>query len=151
MDRKLLETAFDAGWWAAKSENIYSQDQEREEFLADLHTQPQASEGEAVRWFGDKNYDPTEAMIDAGLYHNHRHNPESNMIASFKAMMSQAEIDGLVTYTHPAPDALRVAVEKLRDQYKDQMRFCDIEPLPYFREFVQRLDAALQAEQKGGA
>lgn len=117
----------------------------------DYDQPPAREDAQPVAWFGDKNYEPTEAMIDAGLHHNHRSNSEANMISSFKEMMMQAEIDGLVSYTNPAPDALRVAVEKLRDQYKDQMRFCDIEPLPYFREFVQRLDAALQAEQKGGA
>ncbi|HBV13397.1 MAG TPA: hypothetical protein DEB60_09775 [Brevundimonas sp.] len=61
------------------------------------------------------------------------------------------EVIAIGPITHPAPEALRVAVEKIRDQYKDQIRFCDIEPLPYFREFVRRLDVALQAEQKGGA
>lgn len=53
-------------------------------------------EGGAV-WFGAKDYEPTDAMIDAGEYHNHRHNPLTNLVASFKAMMEQAEIDGLVS------------------------------------------------------
>lgn len=41
------------------------------------------------------------------------------------------------------------AIEKVRDGYKSQMKFCDIEPLPYFREFVRRIDAALGAERAG--
>lgn len=134
MDRKLLETAFDAGWWAAKSENIYSQDQEREEFLADLHTQPQASEdAQPVAWRCSREW--TSDGLGKWQYHDGPPNP-SHLARNVQAL-----------FLHPAPDALRVAVEKVRDQYKNQMRFCDIEPLPYFREFVQRLDAALQAEQ----
>jgi hypothetical protein len=42
-------------------------------------------------------------------------------------------------------DSLREAVEKVRDGYKSQMQFCDIEPLGYFREFVSRIDRALAA------
>ena len=42
-------------------------------------------------------------------------------------------------------DALRESVKTLRDGYASQMKFCDIEPLPYFREFVRRLDAILKA------
>lgn len=41
------------------------------------------------------------------------------------------------------------AIEKVRDGYKSQMKFCDIEPLPYFREFVRRIEAALGAERVG--
>jgi hypothetical protein len=37
----------------------------------------------------------------------------------------------------------RVGVVKIRDGYVSQMKFCDIEPLPYFREFVRRLDALI--------
>ena len=44
--------------------------------------------------------EPTDAMIDAGLEFNHRHNSAENMIASFKAMLAQAEIDGLI-YASP--------------------------------------------------
>ena len=53
---------------------------------------------------------PTERMIEAGLDHNHRHNSTENMIASFQAMLAQAEIDGLI-YTRPVawPDSEAVA------------------------------------------
>lgn len=38
---------------------------------------------------------------------------------------------------------MREAVEAVRDGYKSQMKFCDIEALGYFREFVRRIDNAL--------
>ena len=34
--------------------------------------------------------EPTEEMIEAGLYFNHRHNSESNMIDSYKEMVLEA-------------------------------------------------------------
>lgn len=51
-----------------------------------------------VTWLGRGDYEPTEAMIEAGEWHNHRHNGQDNMIASFKAMMQQAEIEGLIRF-----------------------------------------------------
>lgn len=34
-------------------------------------------------------------------------------------------------------------LEKLRDRYKSQMKFCDIEPLPYFRDFASQLEVII--------
>lgn len=56
-----------------------------------------------VVWSGRGDYEPTEAMIEAGEWHNHRHNSLDNMVASFKAMMQQAEIDGLVSFIDGGP------------------------------------------------
>lgn len=39
---------------------------------------------------------------------------------------------------------LREEILKIKAGYESQMKFCDIEPLPYFREFVRRLDKALK-------
>lgn len=39
--------------------------------------------------------------------------------------------------------AMKEAIEAVRDGYKSQMKFCDIEALGYFREFVRRIDNAL--------
>lgn len=44
------------------------------------------------------------------------------------------------------PDAVREAITKVRDGYASQMKFCDIEALDYFREFVRRIDTALRTE-----
>lgn len=50
-------------------------------------------------------------------------------------------------------EELAEAITKIRDTYKRQMQFCDIEPLGYYREFVRKLDAALSryeaSKQKG--
>lgn len=77
--------------------------------LTAWNTRP--SVGEPV--FGRAALDnPTERMIDAGLEHNHRHNSAENMVASFKAMVAQAEIDGdIATGTRPSvvPDREGVA------------------------------------------
>lgn len=40
-------------------------------------------------------------------------------------------------------EAVLEAVRKVRDGYASQAKFADHEPASYFREFVQRLDAAL--------
>jgi hypothetical protein len=45
---------------------------------------------------------------------------------------------------HSTSEGRVEAVRKVRDGYASQMKFCDIEALGYFREFVRRLDAALQ-------
>ena len=37
-------------------------------------------------------------------------------------------------------------VRKVRDQYADQARFADIEPAVWFREFVSRLDKAVEGQ-----
>jgi hypothetical protein len=41
------------------------------------------------------------------------------------------------------------AVRKVRDGYASQAKFCDIEALPYFREFIRRIDVALSACEGG--
>lgn len=43
----------------------------------------------------------------------------------------------------PQREAVLEAVRKVRDGYASQAKFADHEPASYFREFVQRLDAAL--------
>ena len=96
----------------------------------EAEAQNEGAAGETVEWLGGGNYEPTKAMIEAGLDHNHRHNSEANMVASFKSMMVQAEIDGLINPAHPSPtpaaDADRVreaiiqAVSKgLDNEWKD--------------------------------
>lgn len=37
------------------------------------------------------------------------------------------------------------AIKKVRDGYVSQMKFCDIEAMGYFREFVRRIDKALSS------
>tara|TARA_R110000851_G_C13100092_1_gene568095 strand:- start:1863 stop:2384 length:522 start_codon:yes stop_codon:yes gene_type:complete len=39
--------------------------------------------------------------------------------------------------------AILVRVRKVRDGYADQAKFADVDPAAYFREFVRRLDAAV--------
>lgn len=68
-----------------------------------------------VTWQGAGDYEPTEAMVSAGEETNHRNNSTDNMIASFKAMMMQAEIDGLVRFSSEpvkaaSPEGAAVAV-----------------------------------------
>jgi hypothetical protein len=41
-------------------------------------------------------------------------------------------------------ERFRKEIEKVRADYVSRMKFCDIEPLPYFRDFVRRIDASLQ-------
>ena len=82
--------------------------------LSALRNRTSEPEAGAVAWFGDGQYEPTEAMIEAGL-ETCRPGNHANMIASFKSMMQQAELDGLVV-AHPAPataDKLKVAKETL--------------------------------------
>jgi len=38
---------------------------------------------------------------------------------------------------------LLTAITKVRDGYRGQMKFCDIEAVEYFREFVRRIDDAI--------
>ena len=42
----------------------------------------------------------------------------------------------------------KAAILKVRDGYASQMKFCDIEALGYFREFVRRIDEALSRTQE---
>lgn len=42
----------------------------------------------------------------------------------------------------------KAAILKVRDGYKSQMKFCDIEALGYFREFVRRIDEAISRTQE---
>jgi hypothetical protein len=63
-------------------------------------SQDERAAGKSVCWVGNGSYEPTEAMIKAGLHYNHRSNPEANMVDSFKNMMMQAGIDGLITYVY---------------------------------------------------
>lgn len=71
-----------------------------------------------------------------------------------------AEVERLLTADRENTELLEAAIEgqsywqaraeavaKVRDGYKSQMKFCDIEALGYFREFVRRLDAALADPQ----
>jgi len=72
-------------------------------------------------WNGSTDYEPTDAMIEAGLYTNHRNNSEANMVASFKAMMQQAEIDGLVSVTAEAlsrPSRMAASSDHIADAGK---------------------------------
>lgn len=41
--------------------------------------------------------------------------------------------------------ALADALRKMRNQYFSQMKFADVEPAAYFREFVRKLDQILAA------
>lgn len=43
-------------------------------------------------------------------------------------------------------EATIAALRKVRDGYASQMKFCDIEALGYFREFVRRIDTALSGD-----
>jgi len=45
---------------------------------------------------------------------------------------------------------LRDAILKVRAGYLTQMKFCDIEALGYFREFVRRIDEALSDSDRRG-
>lgn len=72
--------------------------------------------------------------------------------AELNAVVSQRLLDIARCYMEKAvaaQSARIAAIEKVRDGYKSQMKFCDIEPLPYFREFVRRIEAALGAERAG--
>lgn len=40
------------------------------------------------------------------------------------------------------------AVRAVREGYVSQMKFCDIEAMGYFREFVRRIDQALSTHRK---
>ncbi len=63
-------------------------------------------EEQAIGWLTNNNYEPTEAMMQAGLETNHRHNSPDNLRRSFKEMMLQAELDGLVRmHFRPTPSA----------------------------------------------
>lgn len=54
-------------------------------------------------------------------------------------------VQALAKHRHEQTSAFRSQIEKVRDGYKSQMKFCDIEAMGYFREFVRRIDAALDA------
>jgi hypothetical protein len=45
---------------------------------------------------------------------------------------------------------LRTEITRVRDAYRGQMKFCDIEAFGYFREFVRRLDDALASVAGAG-
>lgn len=44
---------------------------------------------------------------------------------------------------------LEADIRKVRDGYASQMKFCDIEALGYFREFLRRIDAVLPSPPEG--
>lgn len=70
-------------------------------------------------------------IIRSGRFDDH---PYTQAFAAHR----EAAIAPLVEMLEEAERALE-AVARVEDQYRDQMKFCDIDPLPYFREFTERL------------
>ena len=71
-----------------------------------------------------------------------------------KSMAAQLQCRYAAQHAKRAADAIsrlereKAAILKVRDGYKSQMKFCDIEALGYFREFVRRIDEALSRTQE---
>ena len=63
------------------------------------------------------------------------------------SMMDEAfEAGAIAALSRPSTEAEALAkVQKVRDSYASQAKFCDIEALGYFREFIRRIDEALAA------
>lgn len=70
-----------------------------------------------------------------------------DMDCSASEPMSVAERDANARLIAAAPALLEAleAIDKVVSGYKSQMKFCDIEALGYFREFVRRIEATKHA------
>lgn len=74
-----------------------------------------------------------------------------NWLQRASADEMEREAADIITTLSSERDLLRERVEKVRDGYLSQMKFCDIEAMGYFREFVRRIDAALTGVTGGSA
>lgn len=86
---------------------------------------PTIAELEAI--LAEPDPPPIEILPDGSVTANKLVNPDGPKAAdTIEGLESRVEV-----------------LEKMRAGYVSQMQFCDIEPLPYFREFVRKIDAAL--------
>lgn len=117
---------------------------------AALQSHSQGNAGEVERLRAEYDYEAVYAearrrmMRDAtgGFYDEHLARTAFEHGCRAALAMQQAFVPPPVMV-----DERLLAVRKVRDGYADQLKFADIEAHGYFREFIRRIDAALN----GGA
>lgn len=76
-----------------------------------------------------------------------RNNPVCDVKCGGMSGRTVAEGEKIARLIAAAPALLEAleAIDKVVSGYKSQMKFCDIEALGYFREFVRRIEATKHA------
>ena len=86
-----------------------------------------ATQGQLARLFGESS--------KLGGFDGYTEDGKAEALEVARAAIAALSVE-------PSPDVWE-AIRKVRDGYVSQMKFCDIEALGYFREFVRRIDKAL--------
>jgi len=73
-----------------------------------------------------------------------QHVARSHGVEQFGHAHAVLEAATVIAQLSAEVERLREGIAKVRDGYASQMKFCDIEALGYFREFLHRIDAALK-------
>jgi hypothetical protein len=93
-------------------------------------------------WSWHQCFDPTGkhlTSLDICPHGGHSLSGAAVLASVWGGQEANARLIASAPQLHDAVTAIR----KVRDGYASQMKFCDIEAMGYFREFVRRIDVAL--------